>query len=424
VSQLQASALICSCVMFRALKHANFRRFLSAQACAMTGHWVQQVALGWLVYRLTDSAFYLGLAGTFSLLPSLILTPFVGVLADKVDRRHILLATQTAALVHSLLLATLVLTGAANLPLLLALAFFQGVIQGFDWTNRQSLLAQLVDDRADLPNAIALNSTSFNLARILGPSLAGVLIVASGEAACFLAAAFAEAAALQLTRRLRLPSHRAPTGLRPHVANELREGLRYAWHEPAIRRTLALVALSSATVLPYAALLPLFATRVFGGGPEQLGLLNAAPALGAVLGGLLLASRQEQSGLDRRIFFAGIVAPAAAIGLAFAPTLTLALPALTLLGGAQVSWMASMNTRLQTLVRDTMRGRVMSFFNMAFMAALPLGQLVFGAMSDRFGVTRVVATGAILALVGNLWMHRRDWKSPASPKNDPSLIAP
>lgn len=410
--------------MFRALKHANFRRFLSAQACAMTGHWVQQVALGWLVYRLTDSAFYLGLAGTFSLLPSLILTPFVGVLADKVDRRHILLATQTAALVHSLLLATLVLTGAANLPLLLALAFFQGVIQGFDWTNRQSLLAQLVDDRADLPNAIALNSTSFNLARILGPSLAGVLIVASGEAACFLAAAFAEAAALQLTRRLRLPSHRAPTGLRPHVANELREGLRYAWHEPAIRRTLALVALSSATVLPYAALLPLFATRVFGGGPEQLGLLNAAPALGAVLGGLLLASRQEQSGLDRRIFFAGIVAPAAAIGLAFAPTLTLALPALTLLGGAQVSWMASMNTRLQTLVRDTMRGRVMSFFNMAFMAALPLGQLVFGAMSDRFGVTRVVATGAILALVGNLWMHRRDWKSPASPKNDPSLIAP
>ena len=410
--------------MFRALKHANFRRFLSAQACAMTGHWVQQVALGWLVYRLTDSAFYLGLAGTFSLLPSLILTPFVGVLADKVDRRHILLATQTAALVHSLLLATLVLTGAANLPLLLALAFFQGVIQGFDWTNRQSLLAQLVDDRADLPNAIALNSTSFNLARILGPSLAGVLIVASGEAACFLAAAFAEAAALQLTRRLRLPSHRAPTGPRPPVANELREGLRYAWHEPAIRRTLALVALSSATVLPYAALLPLFATRVFGGGPEQLGLLNAAPALGAVLGGLLLASRQEQSGLDRRIFFAGIVAPAAAIGLAFAPTLILALPALTLLGGAQVSWMASMNTRLQTLVRDTMRGRVMSFFNMAFMAALPLGQLVFGAMSDRFGVTRVVATGAILALVGNLWMHRRDWKSPASPKNDPSLIAP
>ena len=410
--------------MFRALKHVNFRRFLGAQACAMTGHWVQQVALGWLVYRLTDSAFYLGLAGTFSLLPSLLLTPFVGVLADKVDRRRILLATQAAALVHSLLLATLVLTGVATLPLLLALALFQGVIQGFDWTNRQSLLAQLVDDRADLPNAIALNSTSFNLARMLGPALAGALIVASGEAACFLAAACAEAAALQFTRRLRLPPHRAPAGPRPHVADELREGLRYAWHEPAIRRTLALVALSSATVLPYAALLPLFAARVFGGGPELLGLLNAAPAVGAVLGGLLLASRREQSGLDRRIFLAGLITPAAAIALAFAPTLSLALPALTLLGGAQISWMASMNTRLQTAVRDSMRGRVMSFFNMAFMAALPLGQLVFGAATDRFGVTRVVATGAILALVGNLWMHRREWQSPASPKNDPSLIAP
>jgi MFS family permease len=170
--------------MFRALKHTNFRRFLGAQACAMTGHWVQQVALGWLIYRLTDSAFYLALAGTFSLLPSLLLTPFVGVLADKADRRRMLLATQSAALVHSLLLATLVLTGATSIPLLLGLALFQGVIQGFDWTNRQSLLAQLVDDRADLPNAIALNSTSFNLARILGPSLAGALLVVSGEAAC------------------------------------------------------------------------------------------------------------------------------------------------------------------------------------------------------------------------------------------------
>lgn len=390
----------------------------------MTGHWVQQVALGWLVYRLTDSAFYLGLAGTFSLLPSLLLTPFVGVLADKVDRRRILLATQAAALVHSLLLATLVLTGVASLPLLLALALFQGVIQGFDWTNRQSLLAQLVDDRADLPNAIALNSTSFNLARILGPSLAGALIVASGEAACFLAAACAEAAALQFTRRLRLPPHPASAGPRPHVADELREGLRYAWHEPAIRRTLALVALSSATVLPYAALLPLFATRVFGGGPELLGLLNAAPAVGAVLGGLLLASRREQSGLDRRIFLAGLITPVAALALALAPTLSLALPALTLLGAAQISWMASMNTRLQTAVRDAMRGRVMSFFNMAFMAALPLGQLVFGAASDRFGVTRVVAAGALVALAGNLWLHRRNRPAPVLPKSNPGFIAP
>lgn len=410
--------------MFRALKHANFRRFLGAQACAMTGHWVQQVALGWLVYRLTDSAFYLGLAGTFSLLPSLLLTPFVGVLADKVDRRRILLATQAAALVHSLLLVALVATGAADLPLLLGLSLFQGVIQGFDWTNRQSLLAQLVDDRADLPNAIALNSTFFNLARILGPSLAGFLLLVSGEAACFLAAALAEVAALQFTRRLRLPPHQVPAGPRPPVAEELRAGLRYAWHEPAIRRTLALVALSSATVLPYAALLPLFATRVFGGGPELLGLLNAAPAVGAVLGGLLLASRREQSGLDRRIFLAGIVTPAGAIGLALAPTLALALPALVLLGGAQISWMASMNTRLQTVVRDAMRGRVMSFFNMAFMAALPLGQLAFGAAADRFGVARVVATGALLALAGNLWLHRPERTSPASPKSNPDFIAP
>jgi MFS family permease len=398
--------------MFRALCHPNFRRFLSAQACAMTGHWVQQIALGWLVYRLTDSAFYLGLAGTFSLLPSLILTPFVGVLTDNADRRRILIATQCAGLVHSSLLAVVAMSGVASLPLLLGFALFQGVIQGFDWTNRQSMLAQLVDDRADLPNAIALNSTFFNLARVVGPMLAAAMLALSDEAVCFLFAALAEAVALLFTRRLRL-APRSSGGTRVRMFTELREGLGYAWREPAIRRTLLLVALASALVLPYAALLPVFATRVFGGGPELLGLLNAAPAIGAVVAGLLLASRREQAGLDRRIYLAGVLTATAAGGLALAPNLGVALPILLLLGAGQISWMASMNTRLQTVVRDSMRGRVMSFFNMAFMAALPLGQLVFGAASDHFGVAGVVLAGAAICLVGNVWLHRRRSGFPA-----------
>lgn len=372
----------------------------------MTGHWVQQIALGWLVYRLTDSAFYLGLAGTCSLLPSLILTPFVGVLAEKADRRRILLFTQSAALVHSALLGVVAFSGLASLPLLLGFALLQGIIQGFDWTNRQSVIAQLVDERADLPNAIALNSTSFNIARILGPMLAGVVLVASGEGACFVFAAVAEAVALLFTRRLRL-SGRPPAGPRQRVLDDMREGLSYAWGESAIRRTLGLVALASALVLPYVALLPVFATRVLGGGPDLLGLLNAAPAFGAVLGGLALASRRSVVGLERRIFVAGLVTSAAAAGLALAPSLALALPALVILGAGQISWMASMNTLLQTVVRDSMRGRVMSFFNMSFMASLPLGQLVFGAGSDRFGVAPVVLVAAGLAVVGNLWLHRR-----------------
>ncbi len=392
--------------MFSAFRHVNFRRFLFAQSFAMTGHWVQQIALGWLVYRLTDSAFYLGLAGTCSLLPSLLLTPFVGVLADQFDRRRILLATQSAALLHSTALAVMVFTGQASIPLLLAFALFQGVIQGFDWTNRQSMLAQLVDDRADLPNAIALNSTFFNLSRILGPTLAGLVLLFANESACFLLAAAGEATALLFTRRLRL-APTAKVASRPAFLDELRQGFSYAWQEPAIRRTLARTALFSACVLPYVTLLPVFATKVYGGGPELLGLLNAAPALGAVLGGLLLASRRDQSGLERRIFLAGLLSSAAATGLAFSPTLALALPALAVLGAGQIFLMASMNTRLQTVVRDELRGRVMSLFNMSFMAALPVGQLIFGAAADWFGVTRVVATGALLALVGNLWLHRR-----------------
>jgi predicted MFS family arabinose efflux permease len=340
--------------MFRAFRHANFRRFLFAQTFAMTGHWVQQIALGWLVYRLTDSALYLGLAA---------------------------------------------------IPLLLAFALVQGLIQGFDWTNRQSMLAQLVDDRADLPNAIALNSTFFNICRILGPSLASLGLLLADEAACFLLAASGEAVALLFTRRLRLAA-RPPATSRPAFLAELRHGFTYAWHEPAIRRTLARTALFSACILPYVTLLPVFATRVFGGGPELLGLLNAAPAVGAVLGGLVLASRKDQSGLERRIFLAGLLASAAAVGLALSPALAFALPVLVLLGAGQISLMASMNTRLQTVVRDDLRGRVMSLFNMSFMAALPLGQLLFGAAADRFGVTRVVLAGAALAILGNLWLER------------------
>jgi MFS family permease len=316
------------------------------------------------------------------------------------------MATQSAAIVHSLLLAAAAFSGFASVQLLLGFALLQGIIQGFDWTNRQSMIAQLVDDRADLPNAIALNSTSFNLARIAGPIVAGGMLVVANEAACFLLVAFAEAVALTFTRRLRLPA-RPPAGPRLLLLAELGEGLRYAWHKPAIRRTLLLVALASASILPYAALLPVFATRVFGGGPELLGVLNAAPAVGAVLGGLLLASRRQQAGLERRIFVGGLVTALAATGLALAPNLSIALPALALLGAGQISWMASMNTLLQTLVDDAFRGRIMSFFNMSFMAALPLGQLAFGVTSDHVGVAPTVLTGAAIAVVGNLWLHRR-----------------
>jgi MFS family permease len=317
----------------------------------------------------------------------------------------------------------MVFSGHASIPLLLGFALVQGVIQGFDWTNRQSMLAQLVDDRADLPNAIALNSTFFNACRILGPTLAGLTLLVADESACFLLAATGEAVALLFTRRLRLAALPAVTLRAPFLA-ELREGFTYAWHEPAIRRTLAGTAIFSACVLPYVTLLPVFATKVYGGGPELLGLLNAAPALGAVLGGLMLASRRDQSGLERRIFLAGLLASTAATGLAFSPALAFSLPALAVLGAGQIFLMASMNTRLQTVVRDELRGRVMSLFNMSFMAALPVGQLIFGAAADRFGVNRVVATGALLALVGNLWLHRRTQLLPALPQRNAACSAP
>lgn len=391
--------------MFRALRHLNFRRFLLAQAFAMTGHWVLQIALGWMVFRLTNSAFYLGLFGVASLVPSLLLSPIAGVVADTVDRRSILLTTQSLSLGHSLILVWVSFTGSATLPLLLGLALLQGVIQGFDWTNRQSIIAQLVDDPAVLPNAIALNSTTFNLARIVGPSLAGATLVFAGEAACFLFVAVSEAAALLLTRRLRRNAPPPSVDRTPFV-DQIRLALEYARREPAIRRNLALVGLASACILPYATLLPVFATQVYGGGADLLGLLSAAPAVGAVLGGLLLASRKDHAGLTRRIFIAGLGTAAATLLFANTGRLSLGIAALVLLGCAQISWIASRNTHLQTTVTEAMRGRVMSFFNMAFMAAMPVGQLVLGYTADRFGIGSALSAGAVAALVGHLWLHR------------------
>lgn len=397
--------------MFRALRFRNFRWFLAGKASVGTGLWVKQIALGWLVYRLTDSAFYLGLLGGLALLPSFFLTPIAGVVADVYDRRRILLAMQGAILVHALALLALVWADAVTIPALLALSLGLGVVQGFDWTTRQSLVADLVEDRAALPNAIALVSTTFNSTRLIGPALAGAILAMGGAQACFALHAVACAVGLICALQLRMPRAAVRGRSRRELWHRLSEGALYSWREPTIRRAILLCGLGSGCVMPYVALLPLFAAEVFGGGAALYGALSATPALGAVAGGLVLAARREQRDPTRRLFVVGIVTAVALLAFAGSRWLPLSLVALVLLGGGQMMWIAGLNTQIQSAVGDDKRGRVLSFYLMAFMGAVPVGYFLYGIAAERLGVAMTCAIAAGIALAGNLWLHRSEFRS-------------
>lgn len=371
----------------------------------MTGAWMQQAALGWLVYQLTGSAFYLGLIGSLSMVPSFLTAPVVGVIADKFDRRKIAMLMQVLTVIHAVAFALLVWTNLITIGLVIAFGILLGVVQGFDWPTRQSLVVELIDQRSDLGNAIALNSTVYNLARIVGPSTAG-LILASGHGSwCFFLNAAACSLALLFMSRVRTSRHRV-TPQPIEFVKELRAGAAYAWREPVIRRGLLLVALASGCIMPYAAMLPLFAAEVFHGDAKLYGRLSAAPAVGAVMGGLLLASRRDQSGLPQRILCVGLLASVILILFALSRSLTLSLAALVVLGGAMMMWTSTLNTQLQTAVVEQKRGRVMGFFNMAFMGGLPLGYFCFGWAAEHLGVAATVALGGVAGLAGNAWLHR------------------
>ncbi len=371
----------------------------------MIGSWIQQVALGWLVYRLTDSAFYLGLLGGIGTLPSFFIAPIAGVLADTFDRRRIVMLMQILTVVQAVVLALLVWTGAVTVAELLILSVFTGMIQGVDWPTRQSLLVHLVSERADLGNAIALNSTVFNLARIVGPTLAGTILAAGGDRLCFFLNAAACGLALVFINQVRTPKVRAAP-LKIHFRRELAEGAVYIWRDSVIRRGIVLVVLASSCIMPYVALLPLFAADVFGGAAQLFAALAAAPAVGAVAGGLWLASRRNQKGLPQRILIVGVLASLSLILFGLSRSLPLSIAALTVLGGMMMVWMSSINTQLQTAIREEKRGRVMSFFTMALMGAMPIGYFIFGTLAERVGVATTVILGGIVALTGNLWLHR------------------
>lgn len=385
----------------RALRHRNFRLFTVGQTISVVGTWMQQVAMGWLVYRLTDSAFLLGLVGFTSQAPGFFLAPLGGALADRHNKRHIVITVQAAAMAQALVLAILVLAGRITVWEILVLSAWLGAVSGFDIPARQAFLLEMVDDRADLPNAIALNSSMFNAARLVGPAIAGFVIALAGEGICFLANGISYLAVLASLFAMRL-SPRPPPPPAPPVLNHIREGFRYAFRFRPIRSVLLLVATVSVLGVPFTVLLPIFATRVLGGGPHVLGLLMAASGLGALAGALFLASRSTVRGLGRIIAVSAAVFGGSLVLFGLSRWLWLSLPLLVVAGFGMMTQMASSNTVLQTIVADDKRGRIMALYTMAFAGMTPLGSLMQGSLAAVIGAPATLALGGAASAVAAL----------------------
>ncbi|HUG98102.1 MAG TPA: MFS transporter [Gammaproteobacteria bacterium] len=390
----------------RALRHRSFRLFTIGQSLSLIGTWMQQVAVGWLVYRLTGSAFLLGLVAFVSQGPGFILAPFAGEFADRYDKQRIVLATQTVMMLQALLLAALVLTGHVTIGWILVLMALLGAATGFDIPARQSFLIDMVDDRADLPNAIALNSSIFNGARLVGPAIAGFAIAAVGEGWVILLNGVSYIAVIAALLALR-PPPRPRERTRGAVLQRMREGFVYAYRLEPIRAVLTLVATISLLGVPFYVLLPVMATDVFGGGPRTLGLLMSASGLGALIGTLFLASRRTVVGLGRVIVAGAILFGGALMLFAFTRSLALALPLLMLAGFGMMAQMAAANTVLQTIVEDDKRGRVMSFYTMAFTGTAPIGSLILGFLAGIAGAPAATAIGGAVCVFAGAFFHRR-----------------
>jgi MFS family permease len=384
---------------FRALRHRNFRLFVGGQLVSLIGTWLQMVALGWLLYRLTHSPFVLGLAGFLTQIPSLVLAPVAGVWADRWNRHWMLIGTQLLSMVQALALAALVLSGHAAIGPILALNLLLGAANAIDVPVRQSFVIEMVAGSEDLPNAIALNSSIFNLARLVGPSLAGVLIALLGEGWVFLLNGLSYLAVIAALLAIRVPARPQQAVAAAELWGHLREGLAYVRGFRAIRAVLLLLAAINLVGVPATVFLPVFAGDVLGGDAHTLGFLTASIGVGALCGAFYMASRRSVVGLGRLILGAVLLFGASLVALAFCRTLWLAVPVLACTGLGMMVHMASSNTLVQTLVDPGKRGRVMSFFAVAFMGTYPLGSLLLGSVASRIGApwTAALAGAASLA---------------------------
>ena len=378
--------------VFRALRHRNYRIFFLGQSASLIGTWMQQVALSWLVYRLTNSPFLLGMTGFLSQIPTFFFTPFAGVFADRHDRRKMLVITQGLSMVQAAILAFLVLTHQIQVWHIMVLSVFIGIIFSFDIPIRQAFTVQMIENREDLGNAIALNSSMLNAARLIGPSIAGLLIASVGEGVCFLLNAVSFIPVILSLAAMRVTAFKAPVSTR-HIFVELKEGLGYAYRFAPIKWILILLSMISLMGVPYQVLMPVFARDIFHGGPNTLGFLTGMSGFGALIGAVYLAARKSVRGLARIIAWTAVLFGAMIILFSFMRSFGLAMPVILVSGFGIMVNMAACNTILQTIVDEDKRGRIMSFYTMAFMGTMPFGSLLAGILASRIGAPYTLLIG-------------------------------
>jgi MFS family permease len=395
-------------LVLRALRHRNYRLFFGGQGISLIGTWMTRVATGWLVYRLTHSAFLLGLVSFSGQIPILLLGSVAGVWVDRLNRHRVLVVTQALSMLESFALAALALGGVITVLDIILLNLFQGAVNAFDMPARQAFVVEMVQSREDLPNAIALNSSLVNGARLVGPSVAGLLIATVGEGYCFLLDGFSYMAVIASLLGMTL----VPWTPRIHasVRSELREGWDYVRGSRPIWSILMLLSLVSLVGMPYTALMPIFAGSILHGGAHTFGFLMGAAGVGALMGAVILAARRSVLGLGRLIAVTAAAFGASLIAFAASRQLWLSLLLLVVTGYSFMQQMASSNTILQTISEEEKRGRVMSFYSMAIQGVAPFGSLIAGAVASRIGAPHTLMIGGVTCMAGSALFA---WRLPA-----------
>jgi len=382
--------------LFRSLRHRNYRLFFSGQLISLIGTWMETVAQAWLVYRLSHSPLLLGVAAFAGQIPVFLLAPLGGVLADRYDRRRILLWTQALSALQALILAVLTLTGLVSIWHVIALAAALGLVNAIDMPTRQAFVVDMVS-RDDLMNAIALNSSMFNGARVVGPAVAGLVVAAVGEGWCFLLNAVSYAAVIVGLAMMRMERRQRHSQM-PSALSQIIEGFRFVVRERPVRALLVLLGIVSLFGMSYSVLMPVFADRILESGARGLGLLMGSAGVGALLGAVSLALKREVKGLGRWIMLGATGFGLALVAFGLSRLLWLSCAVLLVAGYALMVQMSSSNTLIQSMVPDHLRGRVMAIYAATFMGMAPLGALLAGSAAQRVGAPVTVTLGGLACI--------------------------
>jgi MFS family permease len=387
--------------ILRALRNRNYRLFFIGQIISLTGTWMQYLAMSWLVYRLTNSPFALGVIGFASQIMAFFISPFSGVWADRWDRRRVVIVTQVLAMLQALVLTVLVMTGTVQVWHIIVLSVFMGLVNSFDMPVRQAFTVDMISNKEDLGNAIALNSMTFNLARFVGPMVAGFLVALFGEGVCFLINCLSYTAGI--SGLLMMDIHPLKAKIKPQdVWASLKEGIIYTFGFLPMRFILILMGLVSLVVMPYAVLLPVFAKDVLHGNARTLGFLMGAVGIGAFAGAVFMAAKKGVVGLGRNISNAIFLIGTALVILSSVGSVWLSLVLMALIGFGSMVHMSASNTVLQTIVDDDKRGRVMGFYVMSFIGLAPVGSLLAGSLAGYIGTPRTLLLAGISCAIGAL----------------------